>query len=909
MMPPAVSRAWSCIAHVALVLTAIPGALATTIRTSGTDCVTLGAGGPLQITLDCIDPIYSSPIIDSEIEVTVPVPHHKVSGHFVGTNIDFNIYMPRSGWKGRFFQLVYPLQSSIASDYDIRFGAESGAYTVRVTGSLGYRADAAVAKFARTLAGKYYNRKSTGIYGYVYGGSGGSLVTIGAVENTFGVWNGAVAMIQAVPVSSPDNWSIRGLAGFVLGSKRDMLVNALGPGGNGDPYKDLNQLEKSVLQEVSALGIQLEIWGDDFDGAGLDRKGLFKSLTDIAIANVKLADSSYVDDFWSKPGYIGAEQSALGKFFRKNLFNHQTTITEVQFGTDNLPTAVVLDKIPSNIPNHGLEFTVQVKDGNGTLGPFTADVDLNSKTAVIRANNNPIVLAALVEGAELKIDNRWFLSILGWYRHQVPTRSGFYGYDILRKPNGEPIYPQRSFLLAPAIMSATSGGGTHTGNITTKLIVMDVLRDFDAFPWHADWYKNQVQAALGDRATDQYRLYFGDNADHYISEVTAPDSARLIDAAGLAEQHVRDVSAWVEKGTEPPIATRYSVEKGQVGVPNSASERRGIQPVIDLTTKGAKRVEVKLGRAVDFKAHIEVPPNTGKIVAVEWDFEGTGNYVKRAFGTGRQAIDVKVKNSYNKRGTYFASARVTVTRDGDVTTPYALSRNLDRLGHRQMGADPLMSMLTTSFIYSFIFWSLPSLYFGIISGTFLISDTWHRTHKPIHGMGKPAVTKESLLLNYISPLPQEVIYTAFSNGYYRVAFGSILGQTSPLVAGGVFIFNEEQMTVWASWPSAGYIYAMLLLNCFTLLFLRLNLTYPCGRGLWTILDVASFCFDSPMVQDTGSNHDPTDDEEHIKARVLLEKRKYAYGYYLGILGKRRLGFTWATADSNDQGAQVVSDVD
>ncbi|KAF7555024.1 hypothetical protein G7Z17_g2468 [Cylindrodendrum hubeiense] len=679
MEPPTVSNLWSCILTAALVFTAIPGAFAATIKASGPDCVTLGSSGPLQVTLDCIDPIYNLAVIDSETEVSVPVPHRKISGHFDGTTVDFNIYLPHDGWDGRFFQLVYPLQSSIASDYDIRFSAESGAYAVRVSGTLGYRADAAAAKFARTLAGKYYKRESAGIYGYIYGGSGGSLQTIGAIENTFGVWSGAVAMIQAVPVSNPNNWCIRGFGGFVLESKKDKLADVLGPGGHGDPSKVLNTLEKSVLQEVSALGVELKIWGDDFEGAGQNRKGLWDSIMEMTLPNVRLADPTYADDFWSKPGYIGAEQSALGKFFRKKLFKYQATVREVRFGTDNIPNEIILDKFPSNVPDHGLEFTIQSKDGEGTAGTFTAELDQSSKTARIKVNNSPTVLASLVKGTKLSIDNRWFLSMLGYHRHQIPTRSGFYGYDYLRNQNGEPIYPQRSFLLAPAIMRVASGGGTHTGNITTKVIVMDALRDYDAFPWHADWYKDQVQTSLGNRFSDNYRLYYSDNADHYIGEVTKPVSTRLIDAAGIAEQHVRDVSAWVEKGKEPPISTRYAVQKGQVDVPRSASQRRGIQPIVELTTQGAKRVETKLGRSVDFKAHVELPPNTGKVVSVEWDFEGVGDYIKKEFGTARQSFDVKVTNNYLKRGTYFPSVRVTSHRDGDTTTPYCLTRNLDRV--------------------------------------------------------------------------------------------------------------------------------------------------------------------------------------------------------------------------------------
>lgn len=75
---------------------------------------------------------------------------------------------------------MYLAQSIIADDNTIAFGVESGGYTVQASGSTGYRADAAVAKFSRQVAQDYYNVSSDQIYGYVYGGSGGSLKAIGA---------------------------------------------------------------------------------------------------------------------------------------------------------------------------------------------------------------------------------------------------------------------------------------------------------------------------------------------------------------------------------------------------------------------------------------------------------------------------------------------------------------------------------------------------------------------------------------------------------------------------------------------------------------------------------------------------------------------------------------------------------
>lgn len=126
----------------------------------------------MQVTLDCVDPLYHTPVYISQFDEPSPVQHRKISEYFNGTEIDFNIYLPHQGWEGRFFQLVFPTQNSAASPEAIGFGAEGGGYTVHVAGTGGYRADAAVAKISRKIARGFYQDPSRRIYGYIYGGSG-----------------------------------------------------------------------------------------------------------------------------------------------------------------------------------------------------------------------------------------------------------------------------------------------------------------------------------------------------------------------------------------------------------------------------------------------------------------------------------------------------------------------------------------------------------------------------------------------------------------------------------------------------------------------------------------------------------------------------------------------------------------
>ncbi|KAH7141891.1 hypothetical protein EDB81DRAFT_899276 [Dactylonectria macrodidyma] len=668
-------QVWSCLCATAA-FSATADAFTSPIIAEGPECLTKDT--VVQVTPDCVDFTYKTVIIDGETDVTVPTLHRRISGHFDGTSIDFNIYFPKSGWDGRFFQMVYPLQNSTADDHEIGFAADSGGYTNRVAGGGGYRADAAVAKISRTLAAEYYKEPDAKIYGYVYGGSGGSMVAIGAIENTFDVWQGAIPFVQAVSVSNPNNFCVRAMAGIVLEAQKERIIDSVRPGGDMNPFSHLDPVSREVLTEVTELGIPLSAF-EDFAGVAENRTNFLRTFRVLVPPTVAAFDPTYVNDFWAKDGYLGTEKSRLGDFYRKSLYEYDTVVQKVQVDPRNVPVSVALDKVSSTPPAFGLQFTIKSKDGKSTLGQFTAQLDKNSKTAVIDPEQNSTVIASLSKGSKVHVDNRAWLAGSVYHRYQVPTQAGFYGYDYLRNADGQPKYPQRSVLIGDTISFGASGGSTYTGNITAKVIVMDSLKDFDAFPWHADWYKGVVREALGDRFNDNYRLYYTDNADHFSEPVPQDQLTRIVSYHGAYEQHLRDLSAWVEKGKTPPPETSYTVSHGQVKVPATAAQRKGIQPVVNLAVNGKAQVTVKAGRSVAFNAHIELPPNTGSVTSVEWDFEGTGDFVKKGFGKAKGTIDLTASWRFQRQGTYYVAVRVASNRNGDAKTPYAQVANLGRM--------------------------------------------------------------------------------------------------------------------------------------------------------------------------------------------------------------------------------------
>jgi fructan beta-fructosidase len=171
-----------------------------------------------------------------------------------------------------------------------------------------------------------------------------------------------------------------------------------------------------------------------------------------------------------------------------------------------------------------------------------------------------------------------------------------------------------------------------------------------------------------------------DHALHGDVEQQA-DPTHTVSYLGALHQALRDLSAWVEKGVSPPPSTTYKVIDGQVQVPAAAGERKGIQPVLSVTANGGLRADVAAGQPVTFSAVIEVPPQTGRVVAAEWDFVGEGTFAVAGDVTGSlgaRAV-LKATHTFSKPGTCFPVLRAASHRQGDAKSPYARIQNLGRV--------------------------------------------------------------------------------------------------------------------------------------------------------------------------------------------------------------------------------------
>jgi hypothetical protein len=564
----------------------------------------------------------------------------------------------------------FPIAFEVAMG-DLPFTLDSGAiYAQTNNGGLfraagadpaiaAYRVNAAAAKYARIAAAKVYGEHRT--FGYLFGGSGGAYQTMGAAENTSDVWDGFVAFVPGCNHAIPTMFTVRMNALHILRKRNRLpgIADALEAGGSGDPYAELNEEEAAALREIFRMGYPTRGWycHDTMDS------GYFANISGM----IPAMDPSYAEDFWSKPGYAGADPDAP---IRADRFRFETTIAAQDPGP---PFRIELAETPGrNVADAHLVIT------SGTAAGASLPIAAASGgTLTLIAHLDPTTLAALRPGDAVRIDNSWPLALQTYHRHQVPPTPDYYGWNQFRDETGTPIYPQRDVLIGPA-GTANAAGATLSGNIHGKMLVLACLTDIDCPPWQADWYKTTVKSALGDTFTGQFALWFIENA-HHENPLTALARTHVVSYGPALKQGLRDLAAWVENG-ERPIETRYEVADTQIILPESAGERQGIQPVVELKANGASRAEVTSGAPVRFTGTIEVPESAGKIIAAEWDFEDSGDFPTPAdIPKPASRVTLSATHRYNTPGTHFAVLRGTSHRQGDPQTAHCRVQNLARV--------------------------------------------------------------------------------------------------------------------------------------------------------------------------------------------------------------------------------------
>lgn len=648
------------------------------------------------------DAQFSTPYIDRKEERTAPITHVYMHGGFTGTNVRFSLYFPpKEQYEKRFFHLVTPVQGNEdasqalpEAESPICFAVSHGAYFVESNmggnnpdAAMLYRSSAAVAEYSRIVAGELFGEHRP--CGYIFGGSGGAFKAIACVQNTKGIWDGSVPLVIGSPMAIPNMFTVRVHAMRLLRNKMERIIDAAAPGG-GDLYEGLNEEERAALEEVTKMGFPPKAWFSYEEiGAG--------ALPVLCYA-IDQMDPGYYEDFWTLPGYLGADPN--GSAVRDRL-QFETTVKSVllpeggshsgKLGIDDAwqtlamqyesDPAVLLEDAPRHDYLDGTKVIITSGQAAGLKLPLGR---LDGQKAVIGEafgmGDIADLLKAVKPGDSVRLDNSDYIALQTYHRHQYPGKD-YAGWEQFADKDGNPIYPQRAVLTGP-LVAQNGAGSIQNGYFNGKMIVVCSLLDESALPWNADWYRRRVKEVWGDAADDRFRLWYNEHAMHG-GEYDPNRSLQIVSYHGAMNQALLDVSRWAEKGIAPPAGTGYTVVDAQVQIPDCANERLGVQPTATLLAHGQESLVVKAGETVQFTGTMETPPDAGMPSLAELDFEGTGAYGCRpgleTAEDNQRFAQIHASHTFETPGVYFPVLRVSSSRDGSTKDPYVQIKNLARV--------------------------------------------------------------------------------------------------------------------------------------------------------------------------------------------------------------------------------------
>lgn len=658
------------------------------------------------------DPDHREGFVDVDEWRENPVPHRYVHGGFTDSHTRFSMYCPPAGgFRGRFQQHVTPFpvsectaQGATGAEDKIGFAISAGAFFLETNGGgegsggpasdadptySAYRANAACAMLCKYLATLIYPDHVGKIYGYLYGGSGGAYRTFASAEHTEGVWDGFVPFVPGSPMALPNVFSVRMYAQRVLRNKFADIVDALEPGGSGDPYATLNEEEAGVLREATRMGFPIRSW---FGYRTMGTQG-FTAI----YPGVKAVDPTYTEDFWTKSGYLGTDPaSSVGDDRFRETIEVVRPLTrregidrgivegareEAAGGVDHAfenpefaDDAVIGFVMSKSFTDQPLGLEARVLDGEHSGREF-----LILETVGDAAVFGHFSAFDLECGTHVELSNDGLLAVQTYHRHQVPPADSDYRvWDQFRNPDGTPIYPQRPLLVGPVF--ARSTGCSENGSFHGKMIVLASALDRDSFAWQADWFMTQVAHANGGSAQSVARLWYTDNALHGDDgSQSEEDPIRIVSYLGVLQEALLQLADWVENDVPPCETSGYRIDDGQLLLEPTAAGRHGVQPVAKLMVNGAEgRCEVAVGEPVTVRVEARSPEGAPGVDRIEWAVDGREMFTSSEDVDPAACVERSRTCRFDQPGEYFVAARVTSQRAQYVGTELGALLNVVR---------------------------------------------------------------------------------------------------------------------------------------------------------------------------------------------------------------------------------------
>jgi hypothetical protein len=661
----------------------------------------------LNITADCTDPYFrpESFVETGRQDLTFTaangavIPYREITGFFpardtatnplpAGVTIsptlsqqNYIFRFPLTGFRNRSMQGQHPTTPNTIVSNQLAF--TNGALSVNHINAGNanapghFRHHAAATKLAESFAQQIYGNTGK-IFSYYWGCSGGGQMAQGAAEGQIGVWDGI--QVQCPSTRGNPTHSMQWPGHLVLAlpeAQRQRIANLrlVGNGVNGTDgfteaekallYEGLNEEQRFVLNEVLSAGFPLNEFVN-FTGT----QAIARLTPQTGTNDIIRLDPTYESDFWDSgiPGYAGTNPPA---YLQAALMDGFATVTGINRDGSGAITSIQLDPstippVPTNSPigTVGQRFYVYAADGvTRTTDPnasnanafagLSGTLDRTTGLLTISGTNSQVLLDAVMVGGKIRVNNRFMLAAYYYPRHTIVP--GYFQYDQYRAADGTPLYPQRPFNVADVATVRQTAGNLESGNITTKVMIFHNLSDNQAFPLWSAGYLNVIRQALGaERANANVRLYFQERGGHSAGGVVA----------GIFNQSLIDMIAWVEQGIAPPPSSRFTIELGQIVLAPQAAGRLGLQPVINLSANGnVDRATVGVNQPVNLAAKLQMPPTTGKITQFSWAVNGATE-AATVLPTPQPLVNVTRTFTFATPGNYIIRLNVNGQRNG-----------------------------------------------------------------------------------------------------------------------------------------------------------------------------------------------------------------------------------------------------
>lgn len=641
-----------------------------------------------------------------------PRRHRYVHGCFSPSHLCMSVYLPpKELYRGRFVNHMEGgsggLDKMITQPgWDWAFNSafdDMGAYLVETneghwpdegTG-LDYPrelwiANAHAVRYARKIAEEMYGKAPA--RGYITGCSGGGMRSELSLVNNPDLYDGAVPQAGHGGASSLA-WGAYSRMGTLLGKQGvAKMVDAADVGGSGKIFDGLTAMQREALSDFLRLGYPR------------DAIGSVKEYW-VGSAPVMLNErfTQYRKDFWTKPGFLGHDNPEL---LKPLLIETEVTVGHVFTGRElraggpsamgvgggrNPDTATygpaqpgkdILDSktaIRIDYPDLAKLFlakmTIQTGPDAGKevyVGP-----PMSGGGDLLQAYlpHSPWAFDNVKDGDKLKIDNRDYVAFMYIYRHLGEALTAFDFPEMRNAPNrqmpeyqqllstyNEAIYPQ-----VPGPSSANTREREGAINPNQKMIYLSGTADEAQWPAYIETHLRKIRQKTTN-VDNHFRMWWMEGVPHCSGPLAGPGSTSRVNVNGFVSQALVDVMNWVERGTPAPASTKYGFSQNVIGLPRSAAERMGVQPVVSLTANGGARAEVAVGQPVTLTGTVEVPAGTGQLVGAEWDFDGKGVWPKKEATVGGARGTFSTTFTYDKPGTYFPVIRVASRRDGITPT-------------------------------------------------------------------------------------------------------------------------------------------------------------------------------------------------------------------------------------------------